>query len=113
MEAKFTAGPWFYSADDKLNPDRAFGINRKYSRKECRDRGFDYGFTETIAEVCGGCDHAEGDARLMTAAPDLLAACKLATAHICETLDDGEYSKALAVLRAAIAKATGATTASA
>jgi hypothetical protein len=66
-------GPWSYSDTDKLNRDRAFGINRDLGKDAAESMGVDYA-TETIAEVCGGCEHAEDDARLIAAAPEMYSA---------------------------------------
>ena len=63
-----------------------------------------------IADVCDQ-PNAEENARLIAAAPDLLAACKKAFDELVENLDeigiDHESDDTAIMLRAAIAKATG------
>ena len=52
-------------------------------------------------------DQTEANARLIAAAPDLLAALESALAMICEECADGECTEQAAAARAAIGKATG------
>jgi len=108
MQAKHTPGPWTYSADDKLNGLRAFGINRDLGKEAAEERGVDVAI-ETIAEVCEANDHAiaEADARLIAAAPDLLEACKQAFEELGASAAWRVSTLRLDVLRKAIAKATG------
>lgn len=75
MEAtktKHTPGPW--ELCDPMNPDRAFGISAHDPCEDSEDEKGDA--TQVVAEVCTG-PTAEADARLIAAAPDLLAACEL------------------------------------
>ena len=67
---KHTPGPWTCDDRDKLNPDRAFGIVAEW--KDGDEIG-----TQVVAEVCiAEPGVAEADARLIAAAPDLLACLK-------------------------------------
>lgn len=106
-----TPGPWTYDADDKLNPDRAFGINRPWQD------GDETG-TETIAEVCHSNvpGRAEADARLIAAALDMLAALEhlaaVGEAGVIERRETGKpmwsvLDEIKTISRAAIAKAKG------
>lgn len=101
MTTKHTPGPWSYAADDKLNADRAFGVVRTLGAQFDAEAGTE-GATEVIAEVCGddGSGTAEADARLIAAAPDLLAFAQYVAEH-------GECELLCRMARAAIAKATG------
>lgn len=64
-----TPGPWTVSSDDKLNPDRAFGIVTSIGFPLGKEEGER---TEVIAEVCEG-STAKADAHLIAAAPEMLA----------------------------------------
>lgn len=103
----YTPGPWRYEAEDKLNPDRAFGIVRSLGRKFDREAGTK-GATEVIAEVCvdDGSGTAEADARLIAAAPELAEALALFLRYAMDTLGmarDLEHIEARA--KAALQKA--------
>jgi hypothetical protein len=112
MNAKHTPGPWKHDANDVLNPERAFGIVRELGPKFDREAGTQ-GAIEVIAEICGddGSGVAEADARLIAAAPDLLAALEAVVEMYTKTPGDEcgrlfqrqEWFDA----RAAIAKAKG------
>jgi hypothetical protein len=115
MNAKHTPGPWKHDANDVLNPERAFGIVRELGPKFDREAGTQ-GATEVIAEICGddGSGVAEADARLIAAAPDLLAALEfLSSEFVAYVAQSGrsrefaERAKAYVQARAAIAKAKG------
>ena len=120
MGIKHTPGPWDFRKGDTLNPDRPFGIVRLLSRDECLQiDGDDSGFgdrSEVIAEVTDGTE-AVADARLIAAAPALLAACYQALGamrDLAEQAGDvpewntgGDAYEACNALCAAIAKATG------
>lgn len=67
----FTPGDWRADADDKLNPDRAYGIVRDLDPSQNGDEPW----TEVIAEVCAG-QTAEADARVLAAAKRLYAYAK-------------------------------------
>lgn len=105
---KHSPTPWEFSADDKLNSQRAFGIVRSLPEGESQEPGH----TEVVAEVCDG-PTAEADARLIAAAPDLLAACK--ALMLAEGMQSGKrdggtmglISSAIDSARAAIRKAGG------
>ena len=109
--SKHTPGPWHYDADDKFNADRAYGIVRPLGDEFDAQAGTE-GATEVIAEVCGDCGSgtAEADARLISAAPDLLAACNELCAcvvRIQAATNVHREGSAVTMARAAIAKATG------
>ena len=107
--AKHSQTPWEFSADDKLNSQRAFGIVRSLPEGESQEPGH----TEVIAEVCAG-PTAESDAtfivRACNAHDDLLAACRAVLARL-DLEPEGAIFPCSAqreMLRAAIAKAGGA-----
>lgn len=92
-ETAITPGPWKI-VDNRILND-AFWIEAHHPE----------GFSVSIAEVRQGCDEADeigsshANARLIAAAPDLLAACKLAVAamgpidaarHIQQVIDRAE-----------------------
>ena len=94
MEAKFTPGPWIKRYSDRVTPpddvDGSKSIAHCYSTN-----GYD----------------CEANARLIAAAPDLLASCKLAIETINgladqQAMPDDWYESKLASIDAAIAKAT-------
>lgn len=99
-DAGFTPGPWGVDADDKLNPDRAYGITQTWTDE-------DESGTVVIAEVCHG-PTAEADARLIAAAPDLYHALQglyeLVSARAIG-IPDEQYSRVTAAA-AALALAT-------
>ena len=99
---KHTPGPWTCDEHDKLNPDRAFGIVAEW--KDGDEIG-----TQVVAEVCiAEPGVAEADARLIAAAPDLLAALTaLVNAPGINADDLPETDELLSAARAAIAKAEG------
>ena len=84
---KHTPGPWHYSPTDKLNPSRAYGINRDIEVEG--DEGM-WPSTETIAEVCTG-ETAEADARLIAAAPDLAAVLRACASLRKRWQDDDDF----------------------
>lgn len=98
------AGPWWLDPGDVMNPDRAFGIIAHDNAE-----GPDGNATQCVAEVCDG-PTALADARLIAAAPDLLAACK-DLLRFAESVRPGgrvlESDADLESARAAIARAEG------
>ena len=104
MSQQHTPGPWSASSDDKLNPERAYGITVPWNDGD--ERG-----TVVIAEIthADSAERAKADARLIAAAPDLLAACRAALA--CPEMNwqemDDVSRAAVNAARAAIAKAEG------
>lgn len=70
-QPSFTPGDWRADADDKLNPDRAFGIVRDLDPSH--NGGEPH--TEIIAEVCDG-PTAKADAHLLAASTRLYAYAK-------------------------------------
>ena len=67
-----------------------------------------YGFRQTlIARVLPVSEDAEGNAALLAAAPDMLAALELAAERLEISNCEGEEGEHLATIRAAIAKARG------
>lgn len=101
-----TPGPWFFDENDKVNPLRAYGINRKLSAQVAAEMGVELA-TETIAEVCDGSPCALADARLIAAAPDLLAAAiRILSLNRTQGVEDEDYRMAEEDLEAAIERAT-------
>jgi hypothetical protein len=107
----YTSGPWQYRKGDVFNADRPYGIVKPLSRESCiyidgDDRA--YGDrTEVIAEVCDGVT-AEADARLIAAAPDLLAALKALVHYDEGSSEQGSYGyEVLQRCKDAISKAEG------
>lgn len=94
---KFTPGRWSVSSDDKLNPERAYGITVPWIDGE--ERG-----TVVIAEVthADSDERAKADAHLLAAAPDLYAALQKIDANAAESV---EWIRRVA--RAALRKAEG------
>jgi len=104
VNAKHTPGPW-----KVYHPVRRDGVRKGI----VSDQGADiviFGCEEDDAGVCGGSDYeAEANARLIAAAPDLLAAARLGLNFIENTESEmGEKLASGDALRAAIAKARGA-----
>jgi hypothetical protein len=78
-EQKFTPGPWRYELTDSMEDDEdAFVV----MSDEC-----------DIAEVVSPGDTAEANARLIAAAPDLLAACKEAYARLGDRYRDPSHEQ--------------------
>ena len=106
----FTPGPWKADADDKLNPDRSFGIVAPW-------RDGDSEGTVVIAEVTSAEteEQARRDADLLAAAPDLYAALRemVECEDAAENHPEGwealfeRFAYALQDARAALAKAEG------
>jgi hypothetical protein len=97
MSSKYTPGPWRY-------------VPGKFNRDECAN---EYGSIQGIDEsghrgywvaTIEDAEEAEANARLIAAAPELLAACEDAERAIAGTMADSLSQR----LRAAIAKATNA-----
>ena len=80
--SKHTPGRWLARKGDVLNPDRPWGVVVLLSKEECISiDGNDSAFGErssVIAEICDASTEGtpEADAKLMAAAPDMLAALK-------------------------------------
>jgi len=91
-----TEGPWFV---DRQSPYSAFCVKPYFGRIVC--------------DVCGTDDEAEANARLVAAAPELLAACEgmcglvYDDKHEREQIDSDQYKKAESACFSAIAKASG------
>ena len=94
-QAKHTPGPWQVTIDCGANVIRA-------AEKEVRDGVIAYMFSDCVASTWGGVN--EANARLIAAAPDLLAA-------LIDVVGDDEslQNPWRVAARAAIAKATGET----
>lgn len=102
MSAPFTAGPWEVvrrpkATDDQFDimPVAAGGMGWVTLPHQCPKGVGDY------MQVGGGCN--EATATLISAAPDLLEACKKARAYMFGAIGNGHPT--LDVLEAAIAKA--------
>jgi hypothetical protein len=118
METKHTPGPWFARKGDTFNPERTWGVVVPLDRDTCAAvdgdlTGFDAGAngrTVVLAEVFDAeADQGEADARLIAAAPDLLAAldgiCDNAIGNAAGSFNVGVGR--INAARAAIAKARG------
>ena len=113
METKHTPGPWFARKGDTFNPDRTWGVVVPLDRETCAAvdgdlTGFDAnanGRTVVLAEVFDTeSDQGEADARLIAAAPDMLAALEsIANSGLAKDSADARFLCGIA--RAAIAKA--------
>jgi len=104
-EFKGTPGPWFVTADElSVDSDVARNI------ADCESVTLHAGYSGTDFATC---KHAIANARLISAAPELLEALQkmveIAAPHIYPTPDKPKSAwAALESARAAIAKATGA-----
>lgn len=96
-KTKHTPGPWIYSKNERYFPRVEFPAARLEDRYLT--------VNEPVGEVMGV---YEANARLIAAAPDLLAAGREALALL-EGMGAGVNDKGYADLTAAIAAATGAT----
>ena len=87
---KHTPGPWRSEAEDKLNPERAYGIVADW-------QDGDESGTTVIAEVCDA--NVEGvalaDATLIAAAPEMLELLKRYTFPVPGTKWDREHREQL------------------
>ena len=104
--AKHTPGPWVvvFDADggdhEVQCADAPIALVLGVDNFPCVDRE-DF-------EHCGYIDRVQrADARLIVAAPDLLAACEEVLASLGDYREIGNYDWEIAILRAAIAKALG------
>ncbi len=102
-ETKHTPGPWYCDENDRLNPDRSYGI--------ARDPG-PLVDTEVIAEVCASNvpGLALADAQLIAAAPALLEALQLLLKEADRFIPSNqpyEYEEAAFQAQRAIARAKG------
>lgn len=99
MNTKHTPGPWRHERGMIL-----------YGETTQTDRGTCY---NVIAALHGtALPNAQANARLISAAPELLAACEQHANYYDHALPDGAWTRTpmwgiLAAIRAAIAKATG------
>lgn len=89
MEVKHTPGPWVVTRGGQSEP---FSIEAS---------------TRTVALVKSCRNEADANARLIAAAPDLLAACEAMLAHRFCFATQKEAESGFAQARAAIAKARG------
>ena len=108
MSAKHTPGPWVWDGEGRIDALKF----RKVSPRLVGGRPYMEGLV-ALPYSCGGHATREANARLMAAAPELLVALEAAESvmshpvHAFEVL--AEHSVVREMIRAAIAKATGAT----
>ena len=100
--SKHTPGPWF-AQDTRLVGGQVAVVGPNHDRK-AGEQG-----VMVVAHVNGRSGEQGANARLIAAAPDLLAACELTLAHLTSAAhrETKIIPPVLAALRAAIAKATG------
>lgn len=100
MKIKHTPGPWFIDSDGEGKP------NAIVTSTHDKD-----GIDDDVCEVYGGnsdnCDTREANAHLISAAPDLLSACKLMAGYIARPEGFGDTFEIMAKAVEAIAKAEG------
>lgn len=110
-----TPGPWVAIEGDTFNNSRPWGVSKYLSLAECQeidgDDAQENTRTTVLAEVTDG-PTSEADAKLMAAAPELLAACEAGRDAIAAAFPHADRIRdlllpALDQVRAAIEKATG------
>ena len=102
MSEKFTPGPWKYS---EIKDWSQFSVSQQDGAP----------YTHWASDVCNvpyipNCqprEVAEANARLISAAPEMLEALKIALTVIQEETNDFQYDERSKVVAAAIAKAEG------
>lgn len=107
MSTKHTPGPWFV-VEDGRNGKWPGGCEIAIDDREGGNEERDY-FLASV--VHGDPDELLANARLVAAAPALLVACKAAFKlldSVAFVAKDGDTTVPLSLLRAAIARATGA-----
>lgn len=102
MSERHTPGPWAIRED-------CVGFDQQIVRWLIHDRNASGRGYKPIATVHAGFTRAAADARLIAAAPDLLAACEAATALLDEWGETiaGAGAEVYDQLRAALARAKG------
>lgn len=103
----FTQGPWRIdkSRVEELAKDFEVDSDFPIVAPARENSGKDWIVAATIGGICEGTE--EANARLISAAPDLLAACKAAYAWMNERRDTAEFIDAMLKCGVAIANATG------
>jgi hypothetical protein len=96
--SKHTPGEWHWDSDEMFSSSD----NIRHVRWRVCTLG------KTITQIYRNDEHAEADARLIAAAPELLEALKAAEQCIGELSPTQARVEAMQMLQAAIAKATGA-----
>lgn len=109
MKTTFTPGPWHFTFVNDRNNEGHWQIDSLTGTEEFRDRHF-------TPDICSVHVHAPNEAargiakdnaRLIAAAPDLLAACELALVKMPSEVFHGECIAIAKTLRSAISKAKG------
>lgn len=93
-----TPGPWFVEVDDQS------GIGRTRAVYVCSTTGWPEGQLARV-NIQDGLGEREANARLIAAAPDLLAACEALVAKSTDTT--GDWSREWNAALSAIARAKG------
>ncbi|MCD8350065.1 MAG: hypothetical protein LUC93_05565 [Planctomycetaceae bacterium] len=99
MEGKHTPGPW--KLWDELHPDGDERRPNVVVMPEVADQGSGNKY------ACVGGGNIDANARLISAAPDLLEACEVAFRAVTSKPTTEKWMNMIDVLRAAIAKAKG------